>query len=117
MPASPSTWQRVLDPADVADFVIQLGNGLLEPGEAFTSYTLALSAEAVALGLEVGTGAYAPASDGQTISVWFSIAAAFQGNAAYEASGVTLLMELTLNTNSTPARRWQRTLGLKVQQL
>ena len=111
-----------MDPADVVDYELGLGpdggdDALLEEGEQVADWTLTLSAEAVALGLEVGTGDYAPSQPTPTsFRFWFSVDALLQDDAAFDGAGASLAMELTIETDSTPARTRQRTLVLQVAQ-
>lgn len=124
-------WTQIMDPADQVEYVVDLRgvdglatDGLLEPGELMDSWELVLGAESVALGLEVGTGDYAPTNpldgDGNplvtSLLFWFSVDPEMQDDAAYSGEGAQLPMELTIVTNSTPARTRQRTLVLKVAQ-
>jgi hypothetical protein len=108
-----------MDPTDRVDFLIVLNaaGGLLESGEGVSNYTLTVRSEGVALGLTISTGAWSPTTpDAQTIKFWLEVAAGNQSDIAFDA-GVTLGLELTINTNSSPSRRRQRTFAVKVKQL
>lgn len=119
IPPNAKIWTRTLDPSDRGDYVASLIGGtipLLQEGENFSTYTLTLLAEAVALGLTIGTGDYATTEDGETITIWLSIDEALRSDPAFNGEGTTLPMEVTVETDSVPPRRWQRTLGVKVAQ-
>lgn len=122
IPLNARRWDEQMDPADVLEWVLHVGifngqAGLLEPLETVASYTLALSAEAVALGLTTGTLTRAASQPTPTsFRWWFLIDSAFQSNAAFSGEGALLPMELTIVTDATPSRTLQRTLVLKVAQ-
>lgn len=118
MPLPPSAiiLSRVLDPADIADFTVDISS-LLASGEAMSVYTLSLPAESVALGLVIGTGIYAPTLSGNIIKFWLSIASGSQGNAAFLDAGTDLPVEITVDTSSAPSRKYQRTVGVTVAHL
>lgn len=120
MPIPPNAfqWSQPMDPADEIDYVVDVA-GLLDVagGEAIASYTLTLGAEAVALGLTIGTGAYAVSQPSSTsYKIWFSIDPAFQSNSAFGGQGALLPMTIKITTNSSPARIRERTLVLQVAQ-
>lgn len=109
-----------MDPSDVIEYEIEFGgdDGLLEVGEQVASYTIVLSAEAVALGLELGTSTRAPSQPTPTsLRLWFQVNASFRSNAAYSGAGTVFSMEATIVTDATPSRTRQRTLLLTVAQL
>lgn len=120
IPPNAKIWPRTLDPRDRADYLMNLAEGtnpLLEPGESYLTYTLSPSAEAVALGLTIESLApYAPVETATTLQIWFSVDSAFWVDAAFSGAGTSLSIELTIETDSTPPRRWQRTVVLKVAQ-
>lgn len=117
IPPNAKVWSRTLDPTDLGDYVASLTGGtipLLQDGETFETYTLELLGESAALGLTIGTGDYATTEDGETLTIWLSIAEGLRGDAAFAGEGASLPMELTVETDSAPPRRWQRTLVVKV---
>lgn len=121
MPLPPNAilFDDPMDPYDRVDFLLTLdgADGMLEAGEGVASYTLTLLAEATALGLTIGTAAYAPSQpNAQSLRFYLEVDSGFQANAAFDGDGVTLGLELSITTDSTPARRRQRTIGVKVAQ-
>jgi hypothetical protein len=109
-----------IDPTDRLDWLTTLDGpeGILETGETIASYTLTVTAEAAALGLEIGTATYAPTNPTNvSIKFWLECNSSFQNNAAFNADGLALGVELTVITSSTPPRRRQRTLAWMVKQL
>jgi hypothetical protein len=119
-PTSAFKFKTPMDPAEILDYQIKLKADvlpLLEDTEQAASYTLTLYPEATALGLSIKTGGgYDPINDGENITIWFEVASGFQLNAAFDGSGASLAMELTLTTDHVPPRKRQRTLILGVVQ-
>jgi hypothetical protein len=118
IPSTAFKWSTAMDPTDVTDYLFDV-TGLLDTAnnEGVSSYTLTLASESVALGLTIGTGAYATSSPSTNVyRVWFSIDPAYQSNGAFDGGGTSLPMTLTITTNSSPARTRQRTLVLPVAQ-
>lgn len=120
IPPRAYVFPQVIDPSDLVEFQMDLSgpDGLLEDKELIASYTLTLLPESVALGLTILTAApYAlTAPDNVSVRAYFEIAAASRDNAAFSGDGASLPMELTITTSSNPARRFQRTIVLKVAQ-
>jgi len=116
IPPTALVWSEPMDPSDVIDYVVDC-TSLLDEGEFVSSYTVVPYSEATLLGLTIGTGAQAPALiSGTKIRVWLSVSASYVDNAAFSGSGATLPIQLTINTSSSPSRRKQRTLVVKVVQ-
>ena len=115
-PISTKVWAETMDPYDVVDYKVDL-SPLLATGEAIASFTVLTLTESDLLGLTVGTSTYAPVLDAATnnITIWLSIAAGFQANAAF-VLGMTLPIEISIITDSSPSRRKQRTVAVKVIQ-
>ena len=111
IPANVQIWAEPLDPYDVMDYTIDVSS-LLE-GFGVASYTVQPTAEAALLGLQVGTSAYATTISGNVIRVWFNVALANQNDFQTETQ---LPVEVSLTTTSSPARKKQRTVVLKVVQ-
>jgi phage tail tape-measure protein len=121
LPPNASAWTQEMDPADIVDYQVTLAGtgGLLETGETIASYTLTMSAEGAALGVTIGSvGSYAPSliNSSTGVKLWLSVGSGFQSNAAFSGTGVSVGIELTVVTNSSPARTRQRTLVVKVAQ-
>lgn len=115
-------WQGKLDPAERLDFIMNFSGGadpLLEPDEAIDSWSLAVTAPAAALGLEiVEEFPYSPWLNvaGDEITLWLNVAPDFQEANAFVA-GVVLGIEVSIVTTSSPPRTRQRTFGVEVKQL
>lgn len=115
IPAEAKIFLEPLDPTDITDFQLNL-SGLLESGESIASQTLSVPTESSLLGLEIKTtGGYVTTLAANILTIWLGILIAEQGNAAFVA-GVTLPIEITVITNSTPPRKKQRTFAVKVIQ-
>lgn len=120
IPPDAEAFAQALDPSEQLDYGIDLeraadGSTLLQPGENVASYTLALSAEAIAAGLTIMEGdGRDHAMNGDTISMWFKIDDEMQSLPAFNGAGLSLAGELTLVTTSTPARTRQRTWVVRV---
>lgn len=120
LPPNAVLFARVMDPEDIEVFVIELSQGedpddFLAPGEGVSSYTLTLTPEAVAAGLEIKTGGgYATTLVGLTIQFWLQVDPGEVDDPRFDGSGVSLGIELTVTTTSSPARRKQRTVAVNV---
>lgn len=114
IPANALVWAETMDPYDVVDFTIDVTN--LLSSDSVSSFTITPYTESTLLGLEIGSGAYAPSIAGNIITVWLQIGLANQANPAFDGAGATLPIELSITTNSSPVRKRQRTLVVKVAQ-
>lgn len=119
--ATPPTafeFEEGLDPHEELDFVLPC-EPILEEGEEIASYTLTLLAESVALGLTIMTGSgrdHALVETNQSILLWLEVDDAYKTNAAFDGTGVSLPMEVTIVTNSSPTRTRQFTALVPVAQ-
>ncbi|RZK45224.1 MAG: hypothetical protein EOO61_00780 [Hymenobacter sp.] len=102
-----------MDPYDVVDYTVDVTN-LLETGETVASYTISPTAEAALLGLALGINEYGSTISNNVIRIWISTTK--PNDTAFDGTGVTLPIELTVMTNAQPPRKKQRTLGVKVAQ-
>lgn len=111
-----------MDPSEVLDFDFDFAsapNPVLAEGETIASYSLATTAEAAAHGLRImSSGSYVPAltSADTVIRLWLDVDPLEVDNAAF-AEGISLGIEATIVTDSTPARTRQRTFEVTVKQL
>lgn len=108
------------DPRDFTNWRIR-ATSLLEADEWIDTFELVLGAEAVAAGLIISdsdSGPRAPSisDDGKDLVIWLSVAADMRLDPIFDGTGVTLPIEVTINTNSIPARTYQRTAAVKVAQ-
>lgn len=113
IPSTAATVPGRLDPQEELNWRINLGN-ILEDGEAVAggTWTLEVLSEGVALGLTIMSGSGRDAaldSDSRSILFWLKIDSLFGSNAAFDGGGVDLPMRITFSTDSTPARKRQRT--------
>lgn len=117
IPSGASVWAESMDPSDRLDYAVQFGN-LLRPGEKITDASIALLPEAVALGLIIiQDSTHGPwIADDTAIEMWFQIDPLVQDNPAF-VGGASLPLQLTINTDANPQRRFQRTVVLRVVQL
>ena len=117
IPAGAITWAQPLDPSDRSDYIVQLGP-LLKGGEIIATASIVLMAEAVALGLTLIEDAeHGPSIANDTnLEMWFEIEVSMRANPAFQ-SGAALPLEITIETDATPPRRFQRTMVLRVVQL
>ncbi|WP_380925503.1 hypothetical protein [Sphingomonas leidyi] len=122
MPLPPNAHQftRPIDPADIEVFTVNLKKGLdadaiLTPTEAVDTYTLTLLPEAVAAGLIIATDDGRETTlIGTQLRFWLKVDPAMQNDAIFDGGGQSLGLELTIETNSNPPRRKQRTLSVQV---
>jgi hypothetical protein len=115
IPTTALVWPESMDPYDVVDYSIDC-KAILDEGENVAGYTITPYAEAALLGLSTGTGNYATSISGSIITVWLQIAANKQEDAAFDGNGASLPLSLSITTSSTPPRKKQRTLVVRVQQ-
>jgi len=120
VPSSAKSLGDPMDPTDIVDYEADM-SGLLQEGENFSSITVALLAEAVALGFNLGpaawlTGTRTTVYDEETekVLMWASVDPTMWGNSAWNGSGSIMAMEITGVTDSTPTRRYQRTCTIPV---
>lgn len=120
LPSTAPVFERLLDPTDIDVFKILLSQGasdedLLAPGENVDSYTLTLSPEAVTAGLLIKSGGgYATTLAGLEVTFWLEVDSDDQASPLFDGSGMTLGIELTIDTTSSPPRRKQRTVAVTV---
>jgi len=64
------------------------------------------------------TGARAPSivDGGRALRIWLSVDEELQLDPMFDGAGVTLPIEVTVDTNSIPARTYQRTIAVRVAQ-
>ena len=116
IPSTAFKWSRSMDPTDLVDYEVDLA-GILEEGEVIGSYTLSVLSEGVLLGFNIeSANGYSPQLiDNTRVKMWFSITDSERSNPLFN-SGVSIPIELTINTTSSPSRRLQRTLVVTVVQ-
>lgn len=120
MPIPPTavSFGDALDPNELLDYSIDC-SGVLESGEAIAAYTVELLPEAVALGLTISEDearAIALVNDDTAIRLWFLIDEDFRDDPAFDGTGRSLPMLVSITTTSTPSRERQGTVLLKVAQ-
>lgn len=116
IPANAAVFPDAMDPSDEVDYVIGF-DYLLNSGEKIDTVSLTVLPEAVALGLTILTDAdHGPwIADDLYVELWPVIDPAFKDNAAF-LSGASLPIEMTVVTDATPPRTFQRTAVLRVVQ-
>ena len=109
--------RHVLDPYDKLNFEIDM-SALLEEEESFTSVEFFISAASALLGFTIpSSGAYAPfEKDHSHLILWPQIVASKIDAATWSGQGRLCNFEMTMQTDSTPPRKWQRTISISVAQ-
>lgn len=121
-PPNAFIFSRPIDPADTEFFTIELTQGLtgtelLVPGENVASFSLSVTAEAVAAGLQIKTGSgYATTLNALQITFWACVGVSHQADAGFSGTGLALGIELTITTDATPPRVKQKTVVIQVAQ-
>jgi hypothetical protein len=125
LPENATVWTAPMDPTDLVDYRASFRGDipLLEEMETVDTYTVALTAEAVALGVTIYEGPVAadgPQSPklvetGSACDVWFEVDEAERENAAFSDPGASVGVVFTIIT--TDGRRRQRTWVLRIVQL
>ena len=122
LPLNAKSFVSAMDSADVLDWQVTLSQGstgleTLQPGESVASFTVALTAEAIAAGLQINTtSGYATLLVGNVITFWLSVTSGSLANAAFLGAGTGFGIEITITTNANPARVKQRTVVVTVAQ-
>lgn len=106
-----------MDPSDRVEYINRFG-ALLEDGEQIATATVTLYPEAVALGFTILTSAeFGPSIlNNDSILIWVEVAENMRADPAFVA-GVRMPIEFGITTNSSPARRFQRTATITVVHL
>lgn len=122
-PVSAKAFEQALDPSDVVDFHVIVSQGasdavpptVLLLGEAIAQYSLALTAEASAVGLRIveRTG-YGNRLVGNLLTLWLEVDASMHGSPIFDGAGVIVAIELTITTTSTPPRIKQRSFLVRI---
>ncbi|QTH22017.1 hypothetical protein HRJ34_00285 [Rhizorhabdus wittichii] len=118
IPPNTTIFGPYADPRDVANWRIS-ATGLLEADEWIDTIELVLGAEAVAAGLVIMEDAGREpvvVDDGRAVQIWLSVVEEMQLDPMFDGAGVLLPIEITIETNSIPARTWQRTIAVRVAQ-
>lgn len=118
IPPNTTLFSPQADPRDYVDWKIALTT-LLEESESIENYQLVLGAEAVAAGLVISNdGDRAPSivDAGKAIKIWLYVEDDMRLDPIFDGTGVTLPIEVTVDTNSIPIRTFQRTVAVKVAQ-
>lgn len=126
LPPNASIWTQPMDPTDLVEFIADFGNAasgssgaVLAEGEAIDTYTVTMSAEGAALGVtiseEAGYETTLVESD-KAIRIWIYVDEADREDPAFAGAGLQLGVTFTINTNSVPPRRKQKTYILEVAQ-
>lgn len=118
VPPTAVAFAQGLDPHEELDFIIPCAP-VLESAEEISTYTLTPLAEAVALGLTIMSGSsrdHAKIEGNRSILMWLEIDDGFKTNVSFDGGGVRLPMEVTIVTNSSPARTRQFTALVPVAQ-
>lgn len=119
LPTNTFKFTDPMDPKDRVDFLLNLSGvgGMLETGETVATYTLTMRSEGVALGVSIGVTTYAPSQPTtSSILFWVEVDSTNWSNVAFDGTGTTVGIEVDITTNSTPARRRQRTVAIQVAQ-
>lgn len=119
IPAAARRFTQEMDPRDLLDWEDEITQGsdpkdFLQPTEQVSSYELALTPEAAAVGLLLRQDAeYATTLTGRVLRFWLEVEPAMQSAPIFDA-GVDVALEFTAWTNNTPPRRKQRTIVVRV---
>lgn len=123
LPATAQAFAQALDPSDVVDFYVVVSQGapdaptptVLLLGEAIADYSLALTTEAAAVGLRiVDRAGYGNRLTGNVLKLWLEVEASMRGSAIFNGAGVTVAIELLIETSSNPPRTKQRSFLVRI---
>lgn len=122
-PATAKAFAQALDPSDVIDFYVVLSQGqpdaavptVLLLGEGVENYSLTLTPEAVAVGLRIVERAgYEDKLDGNVLTLWLEVDPAMQTSPVFNGTGVTVPIEILIETTATPPRTKQRSFLVRI---
>jgi hypothetical protein len=122
-PATAKAFAQALDPSDVVDFYVVLSQGehdapvptVLLLGEGVETYSLTLPAEAVAVGLRiVDRVGYEDRLVGNVLSLWLEVDSTMQTSPIFNGNGVTVPIEILIETTATPPRTKQRSFLVRI---
>jgi hypothetical protein len=128
IPPTATAFPQALSPRDAVDFYVIVSQGpddqatppVLQMGEGIREYSLALSPEAVAAGLEIMSGADADGQirtdklTGNEIKLWLRVATAMQGSSIFNGVGTTFEIKALIKTTALPSRTKERTFLVRV---
>lgn len=111
IPSLAVAFDDTADPYDIVEWVCECAGKILEAGEEISSFTLTLDSAAAALGVSiVEDGIRDPVliDSNSSVKFWLEVDDLFQDDPAFNA-GAKIGIVLSINTNSAPSRRRQRT--------
>lgn len=120
LPMGALAWRQQFDPADHLPFAVNFTALLGSTEKIALIEEIALNATAALLGVSVDASAgYSPIIDtgGKKVQLWFVTSTPNWSNVAFGAGGVLLPVSVRVLTDSTPAKRIERTAILTVRQL
>mgnify|MGYP001005653503 CR=1 FL=1 len=107
-----------MDPTDLLPWEADMSS-YLEDGQEIASYTLALYPDAALLGLSILSAApRAPVllEDDSVIQFWLEVDPGHREDPAFSSAGLVAGILVTIETNSVPLKRRQRTFAVTVRQ-
>jgi hypothetical protein len=119
IPAKAVAFDSSADPYDLVEWVAEAAGKILETGESIAAFTLNLHSDAIALGVSIkNTGAYAPGlvDANKSIQFWLEVDPSFRDDPAFDL-GLKVAIIVSIDTDSVPARRRQRTWVATLEQL
>jgi len=118
IPPSASVFAARMDPGDRIEFAVSFDAVLqtAQNEQIAAGWTLAMSAEGAALGVQIETiGGRAPYLDTNNSRVvfWLSVLGASQADISFNA-GVDVAIIVRFETTNVPARRYERTVVVRI---
>lgn len=102
---------KLLDPSDIKPIMIDFSPAI-PVGAGIDTYTMTISAEGVALGMEIMSGGGRDPSlenDDTAIKLWPAIDEDEAQNPAFDGAGVAIALEVTIIMTTIPAQTDQQT--------
>lgn len=117
IPANVPMAKALIDPSDVADFIVDL-RALLEAGESFAAVTFSVPTESAALGFRILDAApHLPETlENGRLRIWVTVEESSRLLPVWNGGGASCAIEFTAVTDSVPPRTFQRTIAIKVAQ-
>lgn len=123
IPLTAVVFTQAMDPTDIVDFSLSISQGatsleILADGENVASFTLEPRAETIAAGVEILTGGgYVTSMVSNFLIFWLNIPdPAERLSTLFDGTSNPFGFELTIVTDHSPPRRYQRTLVVRIAQ-
>jgi len=114
LPSTTMVFDVAQDPTDWERYVIDV-SGLLLPGESVTGHTVETMAESLLYNFDQGTNDYATVRSGNIITMWPRVNPSTYPAGKFDTEVICpFRVTVTMKTATTPLRRKQFTVAIKI---